>query len=70
MAMLLFHFVERTGCVTDIKLCSKIDSTPSSHLRGMAFKYMAQTLAILIEVSCSFSQFHQVILKMVSQISP
>jgi len=29
MAMLLFHLVERTGCVTDIKLCSKIDSTPA-----------------------------------------
>lgn len=54
--MLLFHLVEMTVCVTDFKLCSKIDSTPASHLRGMAFKYMAWTLAILIEVSCSFSQ--------------
>jgi hypothetical protein len=70
MAMLLFHLVERTGCVTDIKLCIKIDSTPASHLRSMAFRYMAWTVAILIEVSCSFSQSHQAILKMVSQISP
>jgi hypothetical protein len=69
MAMLLFHLVERTGCVTDIKLCSKIDSTPASQLRGTTFKCMAWTLAILNEVSCSFSQSHQAILKMVSQIN-
>jgi hypothetical protein len=41
MAMLLLHLVERTGCVTDIELCSKIDSTPALHLRGMAFKYVS-----------------------------
>jgi hypothetical protein len=70
MVMPLFHLVERIGCFTDAKLGSKVGSTPASHLRGTVLKYVAWAPAILIEVSCSFSQLRQPVLKMVSQISP